>query len=680
MDSPWLDRLSPLPKRIEISGWHQVRPDTLAICADPSDLWATRAADELHEHLQRMTGAGPHRAEEPSAQTVIRFISPASRLHAELFEHPLYDDFAYHPGFQAYQVAPLPQGGLVVRGLDAEGAYWGMKTLKQLITADADTLLIPSLHIADGADMEERGIWSQALGTTAPVADLDGMLAHYRAWIDWMSDHKLNLFEVIVVGEPDLLSYRSSAHPELSSPRADLHESLLRELFAYGATRGVRMVPIFTHPELFGFIGKKYPELRAREAIPHHGHQISTGIDFFQPGTREILADIASEVMAILNPRTLCFWLAENSHRALPSAADRPCSEFMREATVFHSIAEQLRHDHPGLRCRILMSQGSFPENLALMRALPQDVQWIYYSGERYGTYNIRLRNPIHRDIAAGAAEGRWISFCNSLRGVPGRPAHLETIQRNIGHAIDAGLKGVGGMSYAFPGDRAALFIAAETSWNRKGRTLPDSLRVLASEAGAPDPRSQAKAYHLYDRASAAQASCDRLSVGQPFGTFSRLACMIDRIATNAEVDELVMQITDALETNELPTLAKAAADVDQALSMAEPTCDPLFIVRCQYLLRVIRCSRAVTQAFYVNCREKSRDMHKGAWGTDFQNALQACVAEIQQQALGSAELFAHIKEAEGWSCTSNPTEPLRQLAAAAAAIHLPSITTSRDL
>ena len=681
-ENSWLDRLAPLPKRIEVTGWTPVSPDALVVCADTGDLWGSRAAAELGDVLRTRTGTAPRRAElgAGAGKTVIRFLPPASRLHAELFAHPLFEDFTFHPGFQAYQVAALPgDGGLVVRALDAEGAYWGMKTLKQLLMVEGQRLVLPRVRIADGGDMEERGLWSQPFGTTSPHSERAAALAHYKAWIDWMSDHKLNLFEIMTVGEGGGLCYRSKTYPEFSHDAAVDREYFLRELIPYGEARGVRMVPIFSHPEHYGFIASKFPDLVPAHAVRHHGRDIRIAIDFFREGTARVLREIAAEVTDLFSPRGLCFWLAENHLHALPPATRDGRSEFLQEARTYHRIVEELRETHPSLGCRILLSQGSFPENLALLRALPPEVQWIYYSGERFGTYNIRTRNPIHRDIAAGAAEGRWISFCNSLRGLPARPTHLETIYRNVGHAVDAGLKGLDGMSYSYPGDEAALFVAGERAWNANGRSFTDTLRALATEAGAADPRRQAEAYALYDSATFAQSSRNSLGVGQPFGSFSRLGCMLERIRTNAPVDEFIMHVADAMETDDLPALAKAAADLEQALGLVAAEADAVFRYRCAYLLCVVRISRQVTEAFYINCREKCWDLYKGPWEGHFRAALRTCLGAVLAEAEHSGALFRQTTELEGWYVKPGQQEdPLQKTAGAAAAIDVDTVTSSR--
>ncbi len=646
------ERLSPMPRRIEVGGADLICPDDLRIAIPEESIWTDRAVAEFCDFFENLTGvsvcsgSGKVQMDNP----VIYFLPPSANLHKGLFEHPFFDDFNFYPGYQSYRIAPLPgQKGIVLQGLDPEGVYWGMKTLKQALIMKDGLLCLPRLFIADGGDMEERGLWSQPFGTTCRYDDPDEALNHYKGWIDWMSDHKLNLFEIMTVGEGGGVCYRSKAHPEFNHKDAEEREFLLRELINYGDSHGLRMLPIFSHPEHFSFVSDKFPELTPENTVTHHGKKLKIAVDFFQGKTRRILQDIAEELMAGFSPRGLCFWLSENRLHSLKRSEQEGRSEFLREAETYWEIAQSLRENKPDLECKILLSQGSFPENLKLMRELPPEVKWIFYSGERFGTYNVRPKNPIHRDIASGAARGRWISLCNALRGVPGRPTHLATLHRNIGYALDAGLKGLDGMSYSFPGDIQALTVAAEHSWNYNGRRLEATLRRMAVEAGVEDAERQAKAYSLFDGANVAHARLNSMGIGQPFGNFSRFANMLERIRDDAPVDELIMLVADHMETQDLPMLAEAAENLERALHLADQQKDTLFVLRSKFLLRIIRVGQEVARAFYVHCREKSRDTYKGDW-EDYSTEMRSLIDRLNVHAEKGKRIYAELVRAEGWS------------------------------
>jgi hypothetical protein len=682
-DADWLQRLSPLPKKIEIYGTMTASPEDIVVVTVGKDVWSRRTAIELSEWLSKCTKKKiPVMADAaPAGKTGLYLVGESRKpqFNAE-FAAPFFADFNFDPGFQPYRMVTLPgSAGLVIQGLAPEGVYWGMKTLKQLLEASGTAVILPRVNVVDGADLEERGIWTQAFSKEmAPYTDKADLLAYYKEWIDWLSDHKMNLVEVVVVGEGGGISFRSRKHPEFQHADFADREYLLRELVVYGELRGVRMIPIFSHGEHYDFVGRKFPELVPKHGVMHHGHNVKLALDFFNPGTAEVYAELAEELVQAVQPRGLCFWLSENRLHSLPPG-EQTASEFRQEAEVFQRVFKTACQSKPGLEMRILLSQGSYPENLDLIRAFPKDVKWIFYSGERYGTYNIRPLNPINRDIATAAREGHWISLCNSMRGVPGRPTVIETVHRNIGNAIRAGLRGLDGMSYAFPGDEMSLFVAGEHAWNWHGRTLAQTFQSFAAFKNVADPEKQGQAYYLFDRANFAQASRDSIGVGQPFGNFSRFFNMLQRIQGNDKVDELMMFVADNMEVDDLPALAGAGMELQQALSMADPEKDDLFRYRCEYLLHVLAISTCISRAFYMNCREKCWDLYKGDW-SDFRSELRARLNDVVRIAAAAAPVYLEIVRREKWSkSTLEGNCPLSATAELAADIDVTKVTTSSN-
>jgi len=683
-----LSRLSPLPKKIEVWDAARVRPSDLVIGVCGADVWAQRAARELADFVEALCGVKPPvtRGDIPGGRVSIRLVPDSDqKTFAPAFQEPFFDDFTASPGFQAYRMAMCAPSsrGLILQGLSAEGVYWGMKTLKQLIRFERGELTLPRVRIVDGADMEDRGLWCFGAPACAS-ADREEVLAYHQRWVDWMSDHKLNLMNVVAFGEIGGAGFRSRKHPEFCCEHTANQEYLLKRLIPYGEERGLRMVPAFTHSEHFGFVVRKFPQLASAHSVRHHGEDAKIPVDFFRKETASVLLDLAEEVMALCNPRELCFWLAESRLHCLPPHKQHK-SQFLQEAEIYYGIVEKLRSAKPDLSVMMALTQGSFPENLALIRAMPKDIKWIYYSGERFGTYNIRPRNPIHRDIVTAAREGYWVCHCLPLCGVPARPAWLSRLHANIGHAVAAGLRGLYTWSMTRPADEMATFVAAEQTWNSAGRSLDECLRAYAAAKGAADPDRQARAYRLYDDANGAQGARDSISIGQPFGNFSRYSNMLERIRDNDKVDELLMHVVDRMEDDELPALAQAAADLEQAMAAADAKQDKLFALRCRYLLHTVRISRCIAQAFYINGREKCWDLYKGDWD-DFRAELRKLLAAIQVEVKASTPVYRRLVRLEQWSQRAGPfstrdrPNPLEGVGELAQSIEVSGVTTSRDL
>lgn len=675
-------RLAPLPKHLEIDGEGvAIDPSHLVIVAQDEDPWTRRAADELAEHVAALAGCRPPIAKpgEAAGPYALRLAAQAGDRLAAAFEDAFFTR-SPSPGHQAYRLRlGEDAGGGVVQGLAPEGVYWGMKTLKQLLRFADGRLWLPRARVLDGADLEERGVWTNMFTPDdASTKDLGEAEAHFRAWLDWMSDHKMNLVELLTLTGHGI-ALRSKRFPEFSVPDAESTQALMQALIPYAARRGIRVVPTVAHTEHFALIARKYPELRAPRTIPHHGHTMQLPINYFDERAVGIMRDLVTEIFEVYAPAGVCFWMSENRMHAL---ADSTESYFMKEAETFLRIAEHVRGTtRPGAELRILLTQGSWPENPALIRALPKSVKWCYYSGERRGTYNIRPINPIPREIAQAAAEGHWISLCNPVVGGIGRPTVMEVLHRNIGHAREAGLQGIDSMSLAYPADRMALFVAAEQAWHTGGRSLNEVFETYALAGGARDPGAQARAYRLYDRANLDQGMMNSTGVGHPFGTFSRFYNMLERIAGNDKVDELMMLTVDRMEEHDLPALDRAITDLEQARGLADAEADALFPLRREYLLHVLRVSRHIAWAFYVTCREKSWDMYKGPWN-DFRRELRDAFDGIGAEAEASASSYLALRRKEEWGGewpVNDESNPLRKTAAFAARIDIAGVTTSLD-
>lgn len=674
--------LSPKPKKLNVYGVTLTDPSRLGICALDQNLWTLRAASELAFFIKQKTKAiiPVVHGTQDKGKTVIYLASEQNpHLYRRKFMDPFFADFTASPGFQAYRIRHLEgNSGLILQGLSPEGVYWGMKTVRQMLRFESRKIILPKVFVLDGADLEERGIWTLPPGvTTCPYKDRKRSLEQYKERIDWMSDHKMNLMEVVVVGEGGGIGFRSRKHPEFCHRDVADREYLLKHLFSYGESKGMRMVPIFTHGEHYDFIAAKFPELNSRHSVRHHGNDVKIALDYFHPKTKAVFRDLAEEVLALLNPGELYFWLSESRLHSLPP--DRQTkSEFLQESQMFYGIVEELRKTKPELRLKMCMTQGSFPENKSLIHAMPKDVKWIYYSGERFGTYNIRPINPIQRDIADAAHDGYCVTLCTPARGTPARPAVFKILKDNIRHSVEAGFRGFCGWSDCYPADKMGLFVEGEHTWNSSGRSLNETFCAYAAGMGVKEPQKQAEAYRLLDDASFAQGIRNSVCIGQPLGSFSRFNNMLERIRDNDKVDELIMLMVDAMEVDDLPVLEKSINDVEQALALADPK-DDLFELRARYLKQVLKVSLSITRAFYMNCREKCWDLYKGDWN-DFHAELKSLFRAVREDATDGIPLYNRLVKLEKWGkLDCSRIDPLRSLADLAKSIKVEKVRTSRD-
>jgi len=154
---------------------------------------------------------------------------------------------------------------------------------------------------------------------------------------------------------------------------------------------------------------------------------------------------------------------------------------------------------------------------------------------------------------------------------------------------------------------------------------------------------------------------------------------MLERIRDNDKVDELIMLIIDGMEDDELPAFAQAEADLEEARASADPA-DALFQLRAEYLLHVVRISRCIARAFYINGREKCWDLHKGDWN-DFREELRALFSEIRAEAETGAPVYSRLMRLEKWPKRFyDAPNPLKETDRCAAEIDVKKVLSSREL
>jgi hexosaminidase len=163
----------------------------------------------------------------------------------------------------------------------AEGAFRGLTTLRQLLTASADGLL-PRAHIADGPRFAWRGLSLDVVRTFHPVAEVERV-------IDMLALHKLNvlhlhltddqgwrfevpgwprLHELSDAGTPGAAVAEVSSDASSTRPGGHFTDADIARLVAYGRARHVVLVPEVDLPGHVSAAVAAYPELAGAAAGP----------------------------------------------------------------------------------------------------------------------------------------------------------------------------------------------------------------------------------------------------------------------------------------------------------------------------------------------------------------------------------------------------------------------------
>jgi len=162
----------------------------------------------------------------------------------------------------SYQLQVTPQQ-IRLSAPTSTGALYAVETLAQLLDCQAQCQF-PAVQIADQARFGWRGLLLDSARRFIPVPDLQRQL-------QGMASAKLNVLHWHLTDDQGW-RFESLAYPKLTAPPDGIVEGSdpsfysqqqMRELVAYAARLGIRVVPEIDLPGHASAIGRAYPELMA---------------------------------------------------------------------------------------------------------------------------------------------------------------------------------------------------------------------------------------------------------------------------------------------------------------------------------------------------------------------------------------------------------------------------------
>ena len=221
---------------------------------------------------------------------------------------------------------------------------------------------------------------------------------------------------------------------------------------------------------------------------------------FSKPKTTEILTDWMRALARHEGVTDIMVWLSEYAGQC----GCEDCAAALKEDITQHALEVQavgraldtLREDYPYLNARVLLTQGTYPDNDKILAATPPNVQVSYYcgGGRERSTYNSSRDPMIYPLLENYAAQGRWLGVYPQFTASYGTVCPWsgpQFIKHLIGEFVDKGLDCVCG--YTVPNNQLHAFnvtAAAEWSWNQSGRSEREFAIAWATQRRIQNPEA----------------------------------------------------------------------------------------------------------------------------------------------------------------------------------------------
>jgi hexosaminidase len=283
----FINTLMPLPAELHIShGDIILSPQTtfhLQATASPALQAAARRMIVRMQNRTDIQFAHPFTDDGSAATVNIQVNDVTSTLPS------LGDDESYRIDIEG--------GTATIRSGTVFGAYHGFETLLQLVQVESGRFVLPAVHIVDAPRFPWRGLLLDPGRHFLPVAAI-------LRTLDGMAAVKLNVLHLHLTENQGfrLESLRFPKLQESGSEGLFYTQQQMREIVAYAAARGIRVVPEFDMPghSTSWFAG--YPELASAPGPyhPEHGFGIfDAAMDPTRESTYQFLDAFFAEMVKI---------------------------------------------------------------------------------------------------------------------------------------------------------------------------------------------------------------------------------------------------------------------------------------------------------------------------------------------------------------------------------------------
>lgn len=384
-----------------------------------------------------------------------RLGSPAAQdLLAE--RHLAFDDAMQAEG---YVLIADRRGAHVIAATDA-GEFYGLQTLKQLLTGSGDRAMLQPVVLRDWPAMRWRGLQDDL--SRGPVPTLEFQKRQIRT----LAAYKLNVFSPYFEHTLEFTS-----HPLIAPPYGAMSQADVKELVAYAARYHVMVIP---QQQAFGHLHHVLKqELYAPLAETPHGHVLAPG----QRGSLELTRALFAEIDSLF-PAPFVHIGADETFE-LGKGQTKPAVDSQTIGPVYvaylRDIERTLRRDGK----RFLFWGDIAMNHPALVKSLPKDmiaIGWEY--GMRSGFD--RYLKPF-RDAGMETWVAPGVSSWN--RVWPNFPVALANIQGFVREGQAGGSTGMLNTTWDDNGDAifnqtwVGVLFGAAASWQPGESSIPQFQR-----------------------------------------------------------------------------------------------------------------------------------------------------------------------------------------------------------
>ncbi|HLJ16827.1 MAG TPA: beta-N-acetylhexosaminidase [Bryobacteraceae bacterium] len=382
---------------------------------------------------------------------------------------------------QAYAIELDPES-IRIRANAAQGLFYGVETLIQMLREGSGVLWLPAGEIVDWPDLEMR----QLYWDDAHHLDRMGELKHA---IRQAAFFKINGFAIKLEGH---FQYRSA--PAVVEPYA-LSPAELQELTDYGLHYFVQVIPYLDGPAHIAFI-LKHPEYAKLREFPDSNYELCVT----NPDSYKLLFGMYDDLLAA-NKGVKYFYLSTDEPYYVGLADNSQCNEGARAKELgsvgkllaeFTTKAADYLHDHG----RTVVFWGEYPLKVDDIPALPKHI----VNGEVYGPkFDAAFKAHGIRQMVYVSTEGEERMFPDYFVQPPSGRLHQ---QQRFGPASPRVAEAVEKISFDTARKDADLMGMIVAGWADPG-VHPEAfwlgyatITAAGWHPGSPDPRESMNEFY----------------------------------------------------------------------------------------------------------------------------------------------------------------------------------------